>query len=70
MKRRKSTIGQLISTLVFFVMSIWLSYEASNFYEHGLVLKSVLVGGGSVLAFAATFRFQIQKFVQLMAKQK
>tara|TARA_B100000900_G_scaffold368411_1_gene345611 strand:- start:209 stop:364 length:156 start_codon:yes stop_codon:yes gene_type:complete len=51
-------------------MSIWLAYEASNFYEHGLVLKSVLVGGGSVLAFAATFRFQIQKFVQLMAKQK
>ena len=63
MRRRKSSIGQLISTLVFLVMSIWLASAARAFYLDGQTIKAILVGTGSILAFIATFRFQIQKFV-------
>ena len=63
MKRRNSTIGQLISTLVYLVMSIWLASAARALYLDGQTIKAILVGLGSILAFIATFRFQIQKFV-------
>ena len=56
-------MGQLISTLVFFFMAIWLAYEASNFYAGGDLLKAILVLTGSLLALLAAFRFQIQSFV-------
>ena len=63
MRRRNATIGQLISTLVYLVMSIWLASAARAFYLDAQTIKAVLVGLGSILAFIATFRFQIQKFV-------
>ena len=63
MRRRKSSLGQLISTLVFLVMSIWLASAAWSFYVEGQTIKAILVSAGSILAFVATFRFQIQKFV-------
>ena len=63
MRRRNSTIGQLISTLVYLVMSIWLASAARAFYLDGQTIKAILVGLGSILAFIATFRFKIQKFV-------
>ena len=63
MRRRNATIGQLISTLVYLVMSIWLASAAGAFYIDGQTIKAILVGTGSILAFIATFRFQIQKFV-------
>ena len=70
MRRRKSSIGQLISTLVFLVMSIWLASAARAFYLDGQTIKAILVGTGSILAFIATFRFQIQKFVDDRKKVK
>ena len=70
MRRRKSSIGQLISTLVFLVMSIWLASAARAFYMDGQTIKALLVGLGSILAFIATFRFQIQKFVSDRKKIK
>ena len=70
LRRRKSSIGQLISTLVFLVMSIWLASAARAFYLDGQTLKAILVGFGSILAFIATFRFQIQKFVNDRKKIK
>ena len=63
LRRRNSTIGQLISTLVYLVMSIWVASAARAFYLDGQTIKAILVGLGSILAFIATFRFQIQKFV-------
>jgi hypothetical protein len=63
LKRRKSSIGQLISTLVFLVMSLWLASAAMGFYFEGQIIKAILVCTGSVLAFLATFRFQIQRIV-------
>tara|TARA_B100001109_G_scaffold207_1_gene147 strand:+ start:364 stop:519 length:156 start_codon:yes stop_codon:yes gene_type:complete len=44
-------------------MSIWLASAARGFYLEGENIKAILVGVGSILAFIATFRFQIQKFV-------
>ena len=70
MRRRKSSIGQLISTLVFLVMSIWLASAARAFYLDAQTIKSMLVGLGSILSFIATFRFQIQKFVNDRKKIK
>ena len=70
MRRRNSTIGQLISTLVYLVMSIWLASAAGSFYIDGQTIKAILVGTGSILAFIATFRFQIQKFVDDRKKVK
>ena len=70
MRRRNSTIGQLISTLVYLVMSIWLASAARAFYLDGQTIKAILVGIGSILAFIATFRFQIQKFVDDRKKVK
>jgi len=63
LQRRKSSIGQLISTLVFLVMSLWLASAAIDFYFKGQIIKAILVCIGSVLAFLATFRFQIQRVV-------
>ena len=70
MRRRNSTIGQLISTLVYLVMSIWLASAARALYLDGQTIKAILVGLGSILAFIATFRFQIQKFVDDRKKVK
>ena len=70
MRRRNSTIGQLISTLVYLVMSIWLASAARAFYLDGQTIKAILVGLGSILAFIATFRFQIQIFVDDRKKVK
>ena len=63
MRRHESSVGQVISTLVYIVMSIWLASETRGFYLEGENTKAILVGVGSILAFVATFRFQIQKFV-------
>ena len=70
MRRRNATIGQLISTLVYLVMSIWLASAARALYLDGQTIKAILVGLGSILAFIATFRFQIQKFVDDRKKVK
>lgn len=61
-------MGQLISTVVFFFMAIWLAYEASDFYINGNLIKSILVFTGSLLALLATFRFQIQSLVNKFKK--
>ena len=61
-------MGQLISTVVFFFMAIWLAYEASDFYNNGNLIKSILVFTGSLLALLATFRFQIQSLVTKFKK--
>ena len=61
-------MGQLISTLVFLFMAIWLAYEARNFYIQGNLIKSILVFVGSLLALLATFRFQIQRLVNRFKK--
>ena len=57
-------------TQFFIGHSSWLASAAGAFYTDGQTIKAILVGTGSILAFIATFRFQIQKFVDDRKKVK
>ena len=61
MKKRRRSIGELISSFVFFFGGIWLILEGKNLYSEGDVLKSILVFLGGSMSVAAAFRFQIQQ---------
>ena len=61
MARRKRSVGELISSLVFFFAGLWLMNEGINFYLLDEVLKSILIFVGGGLSFVAAFRFHIQK---------
>ena len=62
MKKRRRSIGELISSFVFFFGGIWLLLEGKNLYSEGYIFKSILVFLGGSLSVAAAFRFQIQQF--------
>ena len=61
MVKRKRSIGELISSFVFFFGGLWLILEGKNLYSEGDLLKSVLVLLGGTMSVTAAFRFQIQK---------
>ena len=61
MTKRKRSVGELISSFVFFFAGLWLIREGQNLFTEGAVLKSIIVVLGGALSFAATFRFQIQR---------
>jgi len=69
-KRRKSSLGELISTLVFFVMASWLTYEGIAGYGRGEIIKAILIWLGGFLALIASFRFQIQIIVNKFKNRK
>ena len=60
MKKRKRSIGEVISSFVFFFGGLWLILEGRNLYYEGALLKSVLVFLGGAMSVTAAFRFQIQ----------
>ena len=60
MTKRKRSVGELISSFVFFFGGLWLILEGRNLYYEGALLKSVLVFLGGAMSFTAAFRFQIQ----------
>ena len=61
MVKRKRSIGESISSFVFFFGGLWLILEGKNLYSEGDLLKSVLVLLGGTMSVTAAFRFQIQK---------
>ena len=61
MKKRRRSIGELISSFVFFFGGLWLLLEGKNLYSEGALLKSVLVLLGGAMSVTAAFRFQIQR---------
>ena len=61
MTKRKRSVGELISSFVFFFAGLWLIREGQNLFTEGAVFKSILVVLGGTLSFAAAFRFQIQR---------
>ncbi len=69
MKRRK-TIGQLISTLVFLAMAFWLIFEGLAIYHNKEILKAILVWIGAVLSLLGSLRFVIQNLVNLHRREK
>ncbi|MDC3002847.1 hypothetical protein OAZ20_02050 [Paracoccaceae bacterium] len=61
MKKRRRSIGELISSFVFFFGGLWLLLEGKNLYTEGAIFKSILVFLGGSMSVAAAFRFQIQR---------
>tara|TARA_B100001057_G_scaffold131983_1_gene131263 strand:- start:168 stop:374 length:207 start_codon:yes stop_codon:yes gene_type:complete len=64
MVKRNSSLGVLISTLVFFFAGFWLVLEGKSLLENQEILKGILVILGGVLSILAAFRFRIQKFFE------
>ena len=62
MARRKRSVGELISSLVFFFAGLWLLLEGRDLFAAGQVFKGTIVFLGGALSFIAAFRFQIQRF--------
>ena len=60
MKKRKRSVGELISSFVFFFGGLWLILEGRNLYYEGALVKSILVFLGGAMSVTAAFRFQIQ----------
>ena len=60
MAKRKRSVGELISSLVFFFMGLWLIREGQYLFLEGEVFKGLIVIIGGLLSFLAAFRFQIQ----------
>lgn len=69
MKRRK-TIGQLISTLVFLVMAFWLISEGLAMYHNKEILKAIVVWFGAGLSLLGSMRFVIQNIVNGHRREK
>ena len=60
MTKRKRSVGELISSFVFFFGGLWLILEGRNLYDEGALVKSILVFLGGAMSVTAAFRFQIQ----------
>ncbi len=61
--KRKKTLGQLISTLVFLFAGVWLIFEGLTFYLNNEILKAILVWFGAVLSLLGSMRYVIQNLV-------
>lgn len=61
--KRKKTLGQLISTLVFLFAGVWLIYEGLTFYLNNEILKAIAVWFGAGLSLLGSMRFVIQNIV-------
>ena len=70
MTKRKRSVGELISSFVFFFGGLWLILEGRNLYFEGALLKSILVFLGGAMSITAAFRFQIQNLFDDKNEQK
>ena len=61
MVKRNSSLGVLISTLVFFFAGLWLILEGKALLEDQETSKGILVILGGIMSIMAAFRFRIQK---------
>ena len=61
MVKRNSSLGVLISTLVFFFSGLWLIFEGKALVENQETFKGILVLLGGVLSFFGSFQIQNPK---------
>ena len=68
MPKREQSTGERISSLVFFIVGLWLIMEGSAHFDQGesFAGMSGLVGG--IASLLAAFRFRIQDFVERWRK--
>ena len=64
MGKRRRSIGELISSLVFFFAGIFLILEGRNIFLSEETIKGSIVIIGGLLSFVATFRFQIKQLFE------
>ena len=57
MRKNGRSIGELISSVTFFVGDICLGLEANSFYEQDDLWRAIPVSIGAFLSFLASMRF-------------
>jgi|TARA_B110001450_G_C17609423_1_gene476599 hypothetical protein len=70
MKRNGRSIGELISSITFFVGAVWLGLEANSFFDKNDFLRAIPVSVGAVLSFLASMRFILQNLVEKIGSSK
>ena len=63
------SVGEMISSVTFFVGAIWLGLEANSFYERDDLWRAIPVSIGAFLSFLASMRFILQNLIQKMGQK-
>ena len=69
MRKNGRSVGEMISSVTFFVGAIWLGLEANSFYEQDDLLRAIPVSIGAFLSFLASMRFILQNLIQKMGQK-
>ncbi len=70
MRQNGRSVGELISSITFFVGAIWLGLEANSFFQQEDLLRAIPVSIGAVLSFLASMRFILQNLVEKVGSTK
>ena len=70
MRRNGRSVGELISSVTFFVGAVWLALEANSFFEQNDLWRAISVSIGAVLSFLASMRFILQNLFQKIRQKK
>ena len=68
MPKREQSTGERISSLVFFLVGLWLVMEGSSHFNHGERFVGISGILGGIASLLAAFRFRIQDFVERWRK--
>ena len=70
MRQNGRSVGELISSITFFVGAIWLGLEANSFFQQEDLLRAIPVSIGAVLSFLASMRFILQNLIEKIGRSK
>ena len=70
MRRNGRSVGELISSITFFVGAIWLGLEANSFFGQNDFWRAIPVSIGAVLSLSASMRFIIQNLLERFGTSK
>ena len=70
MRQNGRSVGELISSITFFVGAIWLGLEANSFFKQEDLLRAIPVSIGAVLSFLASMRFILQNLIEKIRESK
>ena len=69
MRKNGRSVGEMISSVTFFVGAIWIGLEANSFYERDDLWRAIPVSIGAFLSFLASMRFILQNLIQKMGQK-
>ena len=69
MRKNGRSVGEMISSVTFFVGAIWLGLEANSLYERDDLWRAIPVSIGAFLSFLASMRFILQNLIQKMGQK-